>query len=177
MGRILPIITVTLAVGALMAGAVAAGFLPAASSSVPPHASVPKSTMTPTFVPEPEAAPMPTWPTPSGDARKTGKLDDVRNMRWLREHMPEAYEKVRNYSWTRNGVADQEVDLLEAVTDLLARNGGQDAMPVLNMPFLDSPNNGDQEALMALGQILGEDEEAFQEIVRRLPPKTARPVP
>ena len=41
------------------------------------------------------------------------------------------------------------------------RNRRQDAMH-----FLDSPDNGDLEALMALGEILREDEEAFREIVR-----------
>lgn len=125
----------------------------------------------PTPRPAPTVRPTPTPggegdPTPPVPAAVEEQLNGVLRMDRVRSNAPDSFRAIREYSWVRDGLTDEETRVLEELTGIFTRDGMmKDAAKLVPMPFMESMDLGEREALRALPEIRLEDPGIFRQIM------------
>ena len=139
----------------------------------------PAPTMAPTRTPEPTPTILvirPVAPTstpqpipvraPAAGANSTlTRLTDLQNARWLSQTKPEIAEKMASLPWAADGLSETEEEIVEQLLFLYVANSTPTAVSLMDMPFLQSVNPGDLQAVTSLRMISQEDRPAFQQIM------------
>ena len=138
-----------------------------------PAALVPSKTITP--VPPITAA------TQKAGVGKTSltALTDLQGAKWLQQNYPDTARKMANMPWIADGADPGEEKILELLILILSRGlqtnvfdaagkslRQEDALLMLDMPFLQSIEPGDLPAVRALSSIVQDDGTQFSAILR-----------
>ena len=93
------------------------------------------------------------------------KLTDLSNARWLSHSKPEIADKMASLPWAADGLSETEEKIVEQLLFLYVANSTPTAVSLMDMPFLQSVNPGDLQAVTSLWMISQEDRPAFQQIM------------
>ena len=104
-------------------------------------------------------------PARGADSKLT-KLTDLQNAKWLSQSKPEIAEKMASLPWASDGLSETEEKIIEQLLYLYVKNSTPTAVSLMNMPFLQSVNPGDLQAVTSLRMVSQENgPTAFQQIV------------
>ena len=165
---------------------VAAGQTEPAPTPLPTTRPTPTNTPTPAPTTEPTRTPAPTptipviqteaptstpppiisrAPARGADSRLT-KLTDIQNARWLSQNRPEIAENMASLPWATDGLSETEEKIIEQLLFLYVKNNTHAAVSLMDMPFLQSVNPGDLQAVTSLRMISQKGgPTAFQQIM------------
>ena len=147
----------------------------ALNGNVPPI--TPKSTPHPTRKPAPEPTPAPTpppQPEPTtiptisdfmNNRPTSPHLTDTRNDRWLAQSRPQIAAKLSNLPWVSDGLSPHEAEIIEQLTYLYVATNTPEAASIPDMPFLQSIEPGDLQAVRSLKEISQKSPSTLQQIV------------
>ena len=116
---------------------------------------------TPTRTPQP----IPVRAPARGVNSRLTKLTDLSNARWLSHSKPEIADKMASLPWAADGLSETEEKIIEELLYLYVKNTTPTAVSLMDMPFLQSVNPGDLQAVTSLWMISQEDRPAFQQIM------------
>ena len=140
--------------------------------------TAPDTTPDPTNEPYIERATQPTRlpsPTPSllnSSAAKTPKpktktFDQVTNAKWLQQNNPKLAEEIADIPWITDGLTADEYQITEQLLHITAINEFDAARSLARMPFMQSPEPNDLNALKSLYRIASENKQQLREIIQR----------
>ena len=115
---------------------------------------------TPTSTPQPI-----TVRAPAGRDSRLTRLTDLNNAKWLSQTKPEIADKMASLPWASDGLSETEEKIVEQLLFLYVVNSTLTAVSLMDMPFLQSVNPGDLQAVTSLRMISQEDRPAFQQIM------------
>ena len=153
----------------------------------------PEPTPTPTPQPTPEPTPTPT-PQPTPEPTTIPKISDFppnrppqptipplfeaiddrppsphlagsQNDRWLAQSRPQIAAKLSNLPWVSDGLSPLETEIKDQLTFLYVVNNTTEAASILDMPFLQSIEPGDLQAVISLKEISRKSQSTLQQIV------------
>ena len=106
----------------------------------------------------------PPSPAPRAESKLT-RLTDLQNARWLSHSRPEIADKMASLPWAADGLSETEEKIVEQLLFLYVANSTPTAVSLMDMPFLQSVEPGDLQAVTSLRMISQEDRPAFQQIM------------
>ena len=131
--------------------------------------------------PKTSMVPSKTITTQKAGVEKTGltALTDLQGARWLQQNYPDTARKMAEMPWIADGANPGEEKILEHLILILSRGlqtnvfdptgkslRQEDALLMLDMPFLQSIEPGDLPAIRALSSIVQDDSAQFSAILR-----------
>ena len=93
------------------------------------------------------------------------KLTDLSNAKWLSHSKPEIADKMASLPWAADGLSETEENIIGQLLFLYVKNTTPTAVSLMDMPFLQSVNPGDLQAVTSLRMISQENRPAFQQIM------------
>ena len=72
------------------------------------------------------------------------------NARWLSQTKPEIADKMASLPWAEDGLSETEENIVEQLLYLYVKNSTPTAVSLMDMPFLQSVNPGDLQAVTSL---------------------------
>ena len=124
-----------------------------------PTLVIPTPTLTSSQISIPVRAPA------RGVDSKLTKLTDLLNAKWLSQTKPEIADKMASLPWASDGLSETEEKIVEQLLFLYVANSTPTAVSLMDMPFLQSVNPGDLQAVTSLKEISQKDSNAFQQIM------------
>ena len=111
--------------------------------------------------------PIPPTRTPIGESKgqPLTALTDLQNAKWLRNTSPETAQKLASLPWAADGLSEKEEAIIEQLLHLYVNNNTQTAISLIDMPFLQSIEAGDLQAVDSLEQVSRNNRPAFEEIM------------
>ena len=155
-----------------VAVAAAAGVPPATPTPQPTVQATPPAyptrqipTPAPTRRPTPTRAPTPAPTQQSIETRGTTRFGDLQNAKWLQQDNPELARRIQSIRWVKDGLDETEGEIIRYLLYLCVSNRQNGVQKLIQMPFLDSPDPGDANAVEALWSISREAGRQFDGIL------------
>ena len=138
-------------------------------TAIPPPQPTPEPTTIPTISEyHKNRPPPPTIPTLSeaiDDRPPSPHLAGSQNDRWLAQSRPQIAAKLSNLPWVSDGLSPLETEIKDQLTFLYVANNTPEAASILDMPFLQSIEPGDLQAVISLKEISRKSPSTLQRIV------------
>ena len=126
----------------------------------------PTPSPTPASTPEPTTAVMQQPELPSWEIRD--QMEAVENMRQLRQQRLWAFRAILEIPWVRDGLEQEETEVAAELALLFKQQGSRETIPILEMEFIKTIQEGDLEALRSLRRIRERSLPDFRTAMRKL---------
>ena len=124
-----------------------------------PTLVIPTPTLTSSQISIPVRAPA------RGVDSKLTRLTDLLNAKWLSQTKPEIADRMASLPWAADGLSETEEKIIEQLLYLYVMSTDPITASLLDMPFLQSVEPGDLQAVTSLKEISQKDSNAFQQIM------------
>ena len=84
---------------------------------------------------------------------ETTRLAELQNGRWLRQRHPSIARKIEALPWMNDGMNPEEKKIVHELLFLYVENRSEQAISLLEMPFLQSIEPGDLQAVSSLTEV------------------------
>ena len=100
----------------------------------------------------------------SRGSSRLGQLTSLQNAKWIQQAHPQTANQIASLPWVADGVDDKEEKVLEELLYIFFPNHGSAEQSLVTMPFLQSIEGGEQEALDSLVRVKRESTRSYSKI-------------